>query len=114
MDQEEGTNGMTIKELMTRESAAAIFAITCAADLEHRQRVMRERADVPEERMIPFFAVMPDGYSEDERRKWIRSIVEALDVVVADAHKDIMVDRTFAMMKDLGLGDDGNGGLRDE
>lgn len=97
----EGTNGMNIKELMSRDTATVIFSMTCDAD----QARQRAHAGVPKDRIIPFTVVMPDGLTDDERTKWIRSVTEALEVVVADAHKDIMVDRTFAMMKDLGLGD---------
>ncbi len=62
--------------------------------------------------LIPFFATMPDNLTPDEARKWTDSVTEAFAVVVADAHKGILIDRTFATMRDLGLGDDGNGGIR--
>lgn len=109
MDSDEGD---IMKELLTRESVAAIFAMQTSADLEHRMRVARERQDVPNDRLIPFFAVMPDDYTPDEQRKWVKEITEALTSVVNDAELSIKVDRTLETMRDLGLGDDGEGNPR--
>lgn len=95
------------------ESVAALFAMTCSADLEHQVRVAK-RNGVPDDRLIPFFAVMPDGLSDAERDKWVREMSEGLEALANDAHKSIMVDRTIATMRDLGLGDDGDGGTRND
>lgn len=109
-----GEGKEAMKDLLTRESLVAIFAMQTSADLENRMRVVRERKGVPDSQLIPFFAVMPDDYSLDEQRKWIHEITESLSAVVADAELSIKVDRTLATMVDLGIGDDGNGGTRED
>jgi len=107
MGEGKGMNGIDLNN----DSVAALFVMQCHADLEHQFRVAK-RDGVPDERLIPFFAVMPDGLSDTERAKWTREISEGLEALTADAHRSIMVDRTLATMKDLGLGDDGDGGTR--
>lgn len=92
--------------LKRAERVAALFEITCQADLERRMR------ETGSEQLVPFFAVMPHGYSADEQAKWVAEISEALGAVTDDAHKAIMLDRTLATMKDLGIGDDGDGNFR--
>ena len=110
----EGDGGTNDMSTFTRESVAAVFAMVNSGDLETRIRVLHERAEVPDDRLIPFFVIMPENYDADERRAWIKSVTEALEVVAKDAHQDIMVDRTIKTMTDLGLGDDGDGGFRNE
>lgn len=101
-----GTSDDGVRQMtFTRESVAAVFAMTNAADLEARIRVLNERADVPDDRLLPFFVVMPEGYDAGERRTWVKSVTEALESVAADAHRDVMIDRTIKTMEDLGLGD---------
>ncbi len=90
---------------LTKESVAAVFAMTNAADLEARIRVLHERTDVPDDRLIPFYVVMPEHYDANERKAWIKSVTESLEAVANDAHKDVMIDRTIQTMEDLGLGD---------
>lgn len=99
---------------LTRESVAAIFSMTCAADLERRMGITRERANVPDDRLIPFYAVLPDGLDNGEQRSWINMVSEGLAAVVKDAQLNIMVNRTLQTMKDLGLGEDGDGGTRND
>lgn len=86
---------------MTRGDVEAVYDIVTATD-EARQTT---GDPVPDDRLIPFYVVMPDGYSEDEQAKWSASISEALQAVAEDAKKDIAVDRTIKVMEDLGLGD---------
>ncbi len=106
--------GDIMKELLTRESVAAVFAMQCSADLDARQRVLDERGGVPDERLIPFIAVMPDNLSVDERKQWVRDVTEGLEAVVKDAALGVVASRTLDMMKDLGLGDDGDGNTRND
>lgn len=101
-----------LKEMLTRESVAAVFAMTCSADLDTRRERVAKRDDVPDERLIPFIAIMPDNLTVEERKQWVKEVAEGLDAVVADAAKSIAVGRTLDMMRDLGLGDDGDGGTR--
>lgn len=109
-----GEGEAMLSELLTKESVAAVFAMQCAADLEARQRTMAERDGIPDERLIPFIAIMPDNLSTEERKSWVREVAEGLQAVVADAAKSIAVGRTLDMMRDLGLGDDGDGGIRND
>lgn len=96
----------------TRDSVAAVFDMQCSADIEARMRVVNDKADVPEDRLIPFFVVMPETYDTEERQTWIANVTEALEAVATDAHRSVMVDRTIKTMTDLGLGDDGDGNFR--
>ncbi len=101
-----------LRDMLTRESVAAVFAMTCSADLDSRRERVAKREDVPDERLIPFIAIMPDNLTVEERQQWVKEVAEGLDAVAADAGKSIAVGRTIEMMKDLGLGEDGDGNAR--
>jgi hypothetical protein len=109
-----GEDKAMLKDMLTRESVAAVFAMQTSADLDARQRTIADRDGVPDERLIPFIAIMPDHLSTEERKAWVREVAEGLQAVVDDAAKSIAVNRTLAMMRDLGLGDDGDGGTRND
>lgn len=109
-----GTEGNDRMNGLTRESVATIFSMTCAADLERRIGITRDRANVPDDRLIPFYAVLPEGLDLGEQRTWIKMVSEGLTAVVKDAQLTIMVNRTLQTMKDLGLGEDGDGGTRND
>ena len=92
-------------EEFAQEAVAAVFSMTNAADLEHRMRVLRTRSDIPDERLMPIYVVIPEGYDKEEIQTFMASITEALEKVCDGAHRDVMMDRTIKTMKDLGLGD---------
>lgn len=60
-------------------------------------------------RMVTFTVPVPDGYTDEERAEWSRSMEKALFAASRDAQTAIAVDRTIKTMEELGCGDHNSG-----
>lgn len=86
---------MNLMDALIQEAAETVAGMRTADDLDRRIGELRDRAEVPNDRLAAFIVAVPEGYTTEDKATFKRVLSHALECAIKDAEAEVKFLRTW-------------------